>query len=549
MSRYGAPVDARERWNERYAGPGFVPFPDAPAPWLTAHEHLLGGGGRALDVACGDGRNALYLARLGYQVDAIDVSDVAIAALRKAARERGLAIAPRAVDLEREPLPPGPYDVVVTMHFLQRSLFEPLQAALAPGGVLVYETFARAHAETLGHSFNPDYLLEPGELLRAFPALEVLDHRDGVVSDGGSARGVGSLVARRPVTRDQPGRTASATRKDPIGLTVIGGFLGAGKTTLLNRILRDAGDRRLAVLVNDFGAINIDAELVESREGETISLRNGCICCSVGGDFIGELALLRDRADPPEHVVVEASGVADPGAIVVLGDMPGYRRDAAVVVADAETVRERAAAEATGHQILGQLRAADLLVLNKTDLVAGERVAELRAWLREVVGPSTAIVETSHGAVPADVVLGIDPARGRATRATRDERDERDEHHAHDGPEHDGHAHDRAGHAPHPSFESWSWSGPRPLSGTALVDELKALPDGIVRAKGLLHLREDAAHRYVLQVVGRRFSIEADRRWADGERPASQLVVIGLPGSVDAERLAATLERLSGAGA
>jgi G3E family GTPase len=313
-------------------------------------------------------------------------------------------------------------------------------------------------------------------------------------------------------------------RRDPIDLTVIGGFLGAGKTTLLNRLLRDAGDRRLAVLVNDFGAINIDAELVRSREGGIVRLQNGCVCCSVGGDFIAALALLRDGPDPPEHVVVEASGIADPGAIVVLGDMPGFRKDAAVVVADAETVRARAEADATRHQVLGQLRAADLLVLNKTDLVDRAVVDETHAWLREVAGPSTAIVETSFGEVPADVVLGATPTAGRAVR------------------EHD-HDHDHADHA-HPAFETWSWSGEPPISGAGLVEELKALPDGIVRAKGLLHLREDAANRYVLQVVGRRFSIQADRPWGEAA-PASQLVVIGLPGSVDEARLAQALERLT----
>ena len=169
---------------------------------------------------------------------------------------------------------------------------------------------------------------------------------------------------------------------EPILLTVVGGYLGAGKTTLLNHVLRDAGDRRLAVLVNDFGAINIDAELIESREGEMLSLTNGCICCGIGGDFIAALARLRDVDDPPEQVVVEASGVADPAQIAVFGDMPGYRRDAVVVVADAETVRARAADEHTGHQVLTQLRAADLLVINKTDLVeraAGRRAARVAA--------------------------------------------------------------------------------------------------------------------------------------------------------------------------
>ncbi len=351
----------------------------------------------------------------------------------------------------------------------------------------------------------------------------------------------------------------SAAPREPIQLTVIGGFLGAGKTTLLNRLLRDAGDRRLAVLVNDFGAINVDAELVEAQAGEMVTLTNGCICCSVGGDFIGELALLRERRDPPRHVVVEASGVADPGAIVALGGLPGYRKDAAVVVVDAETVRDNAAHEVIGHQIVGQLRAADLLVLNKTDLVDAERLAGTRAWLRELCGPSTAIIDAAFGEVPVDVVLGSDtgaraggPTGVRSTSHSRGAdgggehvapaRGPNDAHEGHEGHDHGGEAHDA--HERHPSFQTWSWTSPHPVSGAGLVEALEALPDGIVRAKGFLHLREDAATRYVLQVVGRRYSIEADRAWG-AQQPASRIVVIGLPGTIDEHALDATLARLS----
>ena len=197
MSRYGARMSASDRWNERYTQ-DFQPFPQAPARWLVEHRELLSGGGRALDVACGDGRNALYLAQRGYEVDAIDASDVAIDALRTAARERDLPIFPRVVDLERQPLPAGPYDVIVTMNFLQRDLFGALQDALAPGGLLFYETFGQAHITQLGRSFNPAYLLKEGELLRAFCDLEVVDHFDGVAERAGGPRGVGAIVARRP---------------------------------------------------------------------------------------------------------------------------------------------------------------------------------------------------------------------------------------------------------------------------------------------------------------------------------------------------------------
>jgi G3E family GTPase len=308
-------------------------------------------------------------------------------------------------------------------------------------------------------------------------------------------------------------------------LTVVGGYLGAGKTTLLNHLLRDAGDRRLAVLVNDFGAIDVDAELIQSRDGAMVSLTNGCICCGIGGDFIAALAGLRDVDDPPEQVIVEASGVADPGQIAVFGDLPGYVRDAVVVVVDAETVRPRADSASTGHQILTQLRAADLLVVTKADLVHADALAGTRAWLREVVGPSTSIVEAAFGDVPADVLIG---ARDAASS---------DEH-----SRARGHRHEHGDH--HPRYETWSWRGDAPLSGAGLVEALKGLPEGIVRAKGILHLREDARHRYVLQLVGRRYSVAPHLAWND-EQPSSRIVVIGLPGSVDERRLAETMADLS----
>jgi tellurite methyltransferase len=195
---------ARERWNDRYGGPGFEPFPDAPAQWLVEHRPLLcelaaGGGPRALDVACGDGRNARWLAELGFAVDAIDVSDVAVDALRAAAAERGLTVDARAVDLERGGLPDGRYDVVVCMNYLQRDLFAALEGALAPGGLLLCETFARAHVEELGKTFNPAYVLDRNELLHAFATLHVRHYREGVAGRRGEQRGVASIVAQRLV--------------------------------------------------------------------------------------------------------------------------------------------------------------------------------------------------------------------------------------------------------------------------------------------------------------------------------------------------------------
>lgn len=189
---------ARERWNESRSAAGFEPFPDAPAAWLVEHAPLLPRHGRALDVACGDGRNARLLARLGLDVDAVDVSDVAIDALRATAAERAPGVRPRVLDLEREPLPEHAYDVVVSFLYLQRDLFAALERALRPGGWLLFETFARAHVVELGNRISPDYVLGANELLHAFASLHVRHYREGVVEEPAGRRGLASLVARRP---------------------------------------------------------------------------------------------------------------------------------------------------------------------------------------------------------------------------------------------------------------------------------------------------------------------------------------------------------------
>jgi tellurite methyltransferase len=198
-------TSARERWNARYGERAFEPFPPTPGAWLVEHRDLLdevsgaSGTRRALDVACGDGRDARYLAELGFEVDALDVSDIAVAALRAAAIARGLTVDARVHDLEREPLATAAYDVVVCMNYLQRDLFAALRDALAPGGLLFYETFARAHVEELGRRFNPAFVLDRNELLSTFSELYVLRYREGPAQRRGELRGVASIVAQRRV--------------------------------------------------------------------------------------------------------------------------------------------------------------------------------------------------------------------------------------------------------------------------------------------------------------------------------------------------------------
>lgn len=193
------PLLAREKWNRRYAEKGLVPFPDRPAEWLAENRTLLAGaaGRRALDIACGDGRNAGYLAQLGFEVVAVDVSDVAIDALRTAAVERGLAVEARRIDLERDGLPDECYDAIVQFNYLQRDLLGRLAGALAPGGILIVETVTQAHVDELGNSFDPRFMLGENELLRCFGDLHVCHYREGIVDRAGRPRAVASLVARR----------------------------------------------------------------------------------------------------------------------------------------------------------------------------------------------------------------------------------------------------------------------------------------------------------------------------------------------------------------
>ncbi len=149
-------------------------------------------------MACGDGRNAGYLAQLGFAVDAVDVSDVAIDALRAEAAARGLSVHPRQLDLAQHGLMAAAYDVIVQINYLQRDLFADLARALRPGGLLILETFTREDLEALGNHVESRFLLEAGELPAAFPDLEVIRHREAVVKHGERRRAVAGLVARRP---------------------------------------------------------------------------------------------------------------------------------------------------------------------------------------------------------------------------------------------------------------------------------------------------------------------------------------------------------------
>ena len=299
----------------------------------------------------------------------------------------------------------------------------------------------------------------------------------------------------------------------PIPLTVIGGFLGAGKTTLLNHLLRARMDRRIAVLVNDFGAINIDIDLIESRTADRINLANGCVCCSIADGLMQALLELRRRPDPPEHIIIEASGVADPWKIAQFG-LAGrsYQLDGVIVLIDAETVREQTADPYIGETIQQQLKAADILLLNKCDLVSDTQKQSLFDWLAQL-SPRSQIIETIQAEVAPELLLGLLTERPETTIADH------------------AHSHER-------QFQRWSFSAERPFQTEAFEALLNnQLPDGILRAKGWVWLDETPGERTLLQLVGKRWRRLPDRAWKDSETPRSVFVILAVPGSFSADKL------------
>jgi len=293
-----------------------------------------------------------------------------------------------------------------------------------------------------------------------------------------------------------------------IDYTVLGGYLGAGKTTLLNHILRHNADQRIALLINDFGEINIDAELVESRTEDQINLANGCVCCSLSDGFFEALETLRELVPPPDHIVVEASGVADVHKLAQYGRGSDLQLAGVVVVADAETVRLKANDKYVALTVRRQLETADLIVLNKTDLCSAEELMQTRSWLEELTG-EVAIVPAVHCEVPASLLLGLTSSRSR----------------------------DAADSHQHEQYASWS----RELSGsfteTQVESFMQALGPEVIRAKGLLASVDGGALE--LQLVGKRRELHVHPQ---RQIRSSQLVAIGLKAEFDPAVLDAAVE-------
>jgi len=326
-----------------------------------------------------------------------------------------------------------------------------------------------------------------------------------------------------------------------IPATVITGFLGAGKTTVIRHMLENANGKRIALIINEFGDLGIDRELVTGcgiegcEDDNVLELANGCICCTVADDFLPTIEKLLDRPEPPDHIVIETSGLALPKPLVKAFNWPEIRSrvtvDGVVAVVDAPAVvagqfaddpdavqAQREADEMLDHDspleevFEDQLLCADMVLLNKSDLLNADALAGARAEVQKDIAPAVKMVDAIHGAIDPLILLGIGAA-------VEDVIDDRKSHH--DGE--DDHDHD--------DFESFVVSLGDIADPKGLESRIQgaAADHGILRVKGFIHV-PGKDMRHVVQAVGGRVQRYYDRPWATDEARGTELVVIGEAG-------------------
>jgi G3E family GTPase len=300
-----------------------------------------------------------------------------------------------------------------------------------------------------------------------------------------------------------------------IRAAVVGGYLGTGKTSLVNHVLRKAGGRRIAVLVNDFGALSIDADLIEAREGDLISIAGGCICCSFGSDLMEALAKLAARTPVVDHVLIETSGLSLPRVVGQSAALlPGYQNAGVVVVADASSVRNRAADPYTGDTVLRQLSEAHLVVVNKLDLLADGETDAVREWVWRMA-PQAVRIECIGAKVPVELLpgfgsTGFDPIRRGLTT--------------------------RPGNAA-ALFQSEAFVQSTAVDVERLARSLADQVPGLLRAKAVLEDVDGSVK--TMHLVDGRWGVEP---FASTRQPRRALVCIGVRGTLERAAIVRLLE-------
>ena len=294
--------------------------------------------------------------------------------------------------------------------------------------------------------------------------------------------------------------------------TVIGGFLGAGKTTMLNHLLENAGGTRFAVLINDFGELNIDQRLVTRHDGETISLANGCMCCSMAGGFISALSTVMDRADQFDQLVVEASGVSNPRRIMDIAKLdPGLIPNGAIVLVDASQLLSQLEDSLIEDAVVTQLKEADILVINKTGLADRETLNNVMLTLAQI-NPDCPTVTCDHKSLdPAILLGGIELQSGSSTKSNTSQKTHGDHQSSARSPDHE-------------QFRSCVLRHCQALDRNLFDAWAESLPPSVLRGKGFVVFSDAPDRSWLWQKVGRSSGLEPGN---GGPVSESAVVLIG----------------------